>query len=130
MGSGINFRTLMLGSQEDTNSFLVSITFYSENKKKILTTVEENVYPITLKKDHLTDTATCTNWDLRKLTVYYDTETRTNKTQSKIIFRMKIICPKLDEITKDQHMESGNFSIKNDYLFDTNPLFLFRSGRF
>ena len=109
MGSGINFRTLMLGSQEDTNSFLVSITFYSENKKKILTTVEENVYPITLKKDHLTDTATCTNWDLRKLTVYYDTETRKIKTQSKIIFRMKIICPKLDEITKDQHMESGNY---------------------
>ena len=112
----------MLGSQEDTNSFLVSITFYSDNKKKILTTVEENVYPITLKRDHLTDTATCTNWDLRKLTVYYDTETRKFKTQSKIMFRIKIICPKLDGITKDHHMESGNFSILNDNQFDQKSI--------
>ena len=103
LGSGINFRTVMLGSQEDTSPFQVSITFYQENDKKI-TTIEEGVFPITKEKY-----VHCTNWDLKKLTEYYDTETREDKTQSNIMFRMKIICPKLDEIAKDQHMESGNF---------------------
>ena len=41
------------------------------------------------------------------LTEYYDTESREFKKQSEIIFTMEIISPKLDEIAKDQHVESG-----------------------
>ena len=111
----IAFRTVMLGFQEDTIPFQVTVTFYQENDKKI-TTTEEIVYPITKPVDD-TFFETSTNWNLKKLTEYYDTESREIKSQSKIMFRMKIISPKLDEIAKDEHMamamadkESGNFS--------------------
>ena len=103
----IAFRTVMLGFQEDTIPFQVTVTFYQENDKKI-TTTEEIVYPITKPVDD-TFFETSTYWSLKKLTEYYDTESREIKTQSKIMFRMKIISPKLDEIAKDQHMESGNY---------------------
>ena len=108
----IAFRTVMLGFQEDTIPFQVTVTFYQENDKKI-TTIEEIVYPITKPVDD-TFFETSTNWNLKKLTEYYDTESREIKSQSKIMFRMKIISPKLDEIAKDQHMESGNFSKLKD----------------
>ena len=101
----IAFRTVMLGFQEDTIPFQVTVTFYQENDKKI-TTTEEIVYPITKPVDD-TFFETSTNWNLKKLTEYYDIETREVKTQSKIMFRMKIFSPKLDGIAKD--MESGNF---------------------
>ena len=108
----VAFRTVMLGFQEDTIPFQVTVTFYQENDKKI-TTTEEIVYPITKPVDD-TFFETSTNWNLKKLTEYYDTESREIKSQSKIMFRMKIISPKLDEIAKDQHMESGKFSKLND----------------
>ena len=50
---------------------------------------------------------TSAQFHLKNLTSYYDTETREIKNQSKIIFTMKIVCPKLDEIAKDQNVESG-----------------------
>ena len=103
----IAFRTVMLGFQEDTIPFQVTVTFYQENEKKI-TTIEEIVYPITKPVDD-TFFETSTNWNLKKLTEYYDTESREIKSQSKIMFRMKIISPKLDEIAKDKHMDSGDF---------------------
>ena len=103
----IAFRTVMLGFQEDTIPFQVTVTFYQENDKKI-TTTEEIVYPITKPVDD-TFFETSTYWSLKKLTEYYDTESREIKTQSKIMFRMKIISPKLDEIAKDKHMDSGDF---------------------
>ena len=65
------------------------------------------VYPITKEKNKIFDTST--HHPLNQLTEYYDTETREFKKKSKIIFNMKIISPKLDDIAKDQHVESGNF---------------------
>ena len=47
----IAFRTVMLGFQEDTIPFQVTVTFYQENDKKI-TTTEEIVYPITKPVDN------------------------------------------------------------------------------
>ena len=46
---------------------------------------------------------------MKKLTKYYDTETREFKNQDKIIFTMEIVSPKLDEIVKDERerIESG-----------------------
>ena len=38
---------------------------------------------------------------------YYDAKTREMKNQPKIDFSLKIFSPKLDEIAKDQHFESG-----------------------
>ena len=100
------FRTLMLGFQEETIPFQVSITFFHENDKP-LPTHGDIVYPITKEKDTIFKTSA--SYHLDKLTEYYDTETREFKKKSKIIFNMKIISPKLDDIAKDQHVESGNF---------------------
>ena len=100
------FRTLMLGFQEETIPFQVSITFVHENDKP-LPTHGDIVYPITKEKDTIFKTSA--SYHLDKLTEYYDTETREFKKKSKIIFNMKIISPKLDDIAKDQHVESGNF---------------------
>ena len=106
------FRTLMLGFQEETIPFQVSITFFHENDKPF-PTHGDIVYPITNEKDIIFQTST--HYPLLKLTEYYDTETRVFKKQSKIIFNLKIISPKLDEVAKDQHMESGNLFIVAEY---------------
>ena len=99
------FRTLMHGFQEETTSFQVSITFFHENDKP-LPPIGDIVYPITEGKD--------TNFEtligLKKITKYYDAETREFKNQSKIIFTLEIISPKLDEIAKEERerrIESG-----------------------
>ena len=75
-----------------------------ENDKP-LPTIGEIVYPITKEKDTISETSA--HYHLNKLTEYYDTETREFKKQSKIIFNMNIISPKLDEVAKDQNVESG-----------------------
>ena len=98
------FRTLMLGFQEETIPFQASITFFHENDKP-LPTSGGIVYPITKEKSKIFETST--HYHLNQLTEYYDTETKGFKKQSKIIFNMKIISPKLDEIAKDQNVESG-----------------------
>ena len=43
---------------------------------------------------------------MKKLTEYYDTETKKLKKQSKIKFNMKIICPKLDKVAKYKNYEN------------------------
>ena len=98
------FRTLMCGFQEETIPFQTSITFFNENDKP-LPPIGDIVYPITKEQDTIPETSV--QCHLNKLTKYYDTETREFKKQSKIIFDMKIICPKLDEVAKDQNVESG-----------------------
>ena len=65
----------------------------------------DNAYPITKGKDSILETSI--QCHLKKLTEYYDAKTRELKKQPKIDFSLKIISPKLDEIAKDQHFESG-----------------------
>ena len=100
------FRTLMLGFQDDTIPFQVLITFFHENDKPF-PPIGDFVYPITDGKD--TNFETSAYFNLKKLTKYYDAETKEFKRQSKIIFTMKIISPKLDEVAKDKEMKSGKF---------------------
>ena len=99
----LNIRTLMLGLQEEAIPFKVSITFFLENGENFK--MEDKVYPITEGKDSILETSM--NCHLKKLTKYYDAKTRELKNQPKIDFSLKIISPKLDEIAKDQHVESG-----------------------
>ena len=94
----LNIRTLMLGLQEEAIPFKVSITFFLENGDNLK--IEDKVYPITEGKDSFLETSM--NCHLKKLT-YYDAKTR----RLIIDFSLKIISPKLDEIAKDQHFESG-----------------------
>ena len=99
------FRTLMHGFQEETTSFQVSITFFHENDKP-LPPIGDIVYPITEGKDTNFETLV----GLKKITQYYDTESREFKNQSKIIFTLEIISPKQDEIAKEERerrIESG-----------------------
>ena len=94
----------MLGFQEETSPFQVSITFFHENDKP-LPAIGDIVYPITEDKDTIFKTSI--NCHLEKITKYYDSETREFKSQSKISFIVRIISPKLDEIAKDRRVESG-----------------------
>ena len=96
----LDFRTLMLGFQEDTTPFQMSVTFFNENDKPI-TSIETIIYPITEGKDKNFETSNIVN--LKRLNRYYDAETKEFKNQSKIIFTMKII--KFDEGAKGQHFE-------------------------
>ena len=96
-------RTLILGFQEEAIPFEVSITFYLENGKNF--EFKDNVYPITKDIDSIFETSM--QCHLKKLTKYYDAKSRKIKNQPKIDFCLKIISPKLDEIAKDQHFESG-----------------------
>ena len=98
-------RTLILGFLEEAIPFEVSITFYLENGKNF--EFKDNVYPITEDIDSILETLM--QCHLKKLTKYYDAKSREIKSQLKIDFCLKIISPKLDEITKDQHFESGTY---------------------
>ena len=93
----------MLGLQEEAIPFKVSITFFLENGDNLK--IEDKVYPITEGKDSFLETSM--NCHLKKLTKYYDAKTRRLIIPTKIDFSLKIISPKLDEIAKDQHFESG-----------------------
>ena len=99
----LNVRTLMLGLEEDAIPFKFEMTFFLENGKNFK--IEDNVYPIT--KDRNSILKTSMQCHLEKLTEYFDAKTGDIKNQSKIDFCLKIISPKLDEIAKDQHFESG-----------------------
>ena len=87
------FRTLMFGLHEEVIPFEVSITFILENGKRFK--IENEVYPITEKKDTILETSM--QCHLKRF-----------KNQPKIRFAMEIISPKLDKVAKDQHYESGN----------------------
>ena len=97
-------RTLILGLQEEAIPFKVSITFFLENGENF--EIKDKVFPITKGKDTILETSM--NCHLKRLTEYYDANTREHKNQSKIDFTLKITSPKLDEIAKDQRVESGN----------------------
>ena len=98
-------RTLMLGFQDEAIPFKVTITFFLENGENF--EIKDNVHPITEGKDSILKTSM--QCHLEKLTKYYDAKTRELKNQPKIDFCLKIISPKLDEIAKDQHFESGMY---------------------
>ena len=110
-------RTLMLGFQEETIPFKVEITFFLENGENFK--FEDKVYPITKGKNSILKTSMHCHFE--KLTEYYDAKARELKTQTKIDFSLKIISPKLDEIAKDQHIESGTYCLKkNPFEFENN----------
>ena len=100
-------RTLILGFQEEAIPFKVSLTFFLENGERFKH--EDKVYPVTEGNDSILKTSM--SFHLEKLTKYYDAKTRELKNQPKIDFTLEIISPKLDEIAKDQHFESGMYSI-------------------
>ena len=113
----LNVRTLMHGFQEETIPFKVTITFFLENGENF--EFKDNVYPITEGKDSILETSM--NCHLKKLTKFYDAKTGELKNQPKIDFCLKIISPKLDEIAKDQHIESGTYCLKkNPFEFENN----------
>ena len=109
-------RTLILGLQEEAIPFKVSVTFFLENGENFK--FEDKVYPITKGKNSILKTSM--QCHLEKLTEYYDAKTREIKNQPKIDFCLEIISPKLDEIAKDQHFESGKYFFLKNYIFFKN----------
>ena len=44
---------------------------------------------------------------VKRLTQYYDVQSKEFKNQGFVEFEMKVTCPKLDEVAKDEKVESG-----------------------
>ena len=96
-------RTLMLGFQVETVPFEYSIIFFRENDKPY-PSIGDIVYPIA--EDKTLFPGKSIQYPIEKLTEYYDTGAKEFKIQSKIIFTMKIINLKLDEVAKDKNMNN------------------------
>ena len=98
-------RTMILGFQEEAIPFKVTVTFYLENGENF--EIKDKVFSITKGKDTILETSM--GCHLNRLTEFYDANTREYKNQPKIDFSLKITSPKLDEIAKDQCVESGKY---------------------
>ena len=103
---------MIANSIHNSKKLTVLITFFLENGENFK--FEDKIYPITEGKDSILETSM--NCHLKKLSKYYDVKTKELKNQPKIDFCLKIISPRLDEIAKDQHVESGIYI--NAYIFE------------
>ena len=122
-----DFRIVMLGKEEDVVPFKFLITF-SVGNEKFSSTFEwqDNIYSINCNKCFLTNGEQCAIFSLKKLTEYFDIESKAYKIQPYIQFNLKIFCPNLnlevanevqiyanpckidevDDLTSDVNMES------------------------
>ena len=96
----------MLGPKESAISFKVYLTFFLENGFQF--SIEDRVYPIT-ENDKEEDFSIVM---LKKVIEYFDAKTLEYKKQDEIIFDLKVVNEKLDEIAKDKKnsVESGSFN--------------------
>ena len=98
----LSFIVMMNGFQDEAQHFKVSISFFNYLNGKVYS-VHDCVHSITKEdyKDYISLTP------LKKITEYYDPKTDEFKEQEKIHFTLKISNEKLDEIAKDEKVESG-----------------------
>ena len=95
------------GNQDEINSFEVLVKFWI-NGRTILT--KDFVIPIRVSKIGFRFGCNDENdmvIPVKKVTQYYDVQSKESKNQEFIEFEMKVTCPKLDEIAKDENVESG-----------------------
>ena len=90
---------------EEASSFNATISFFINGKCS--QTMCDLAKPMNTEKTLLTSGKFGMSFVLRKLTEYFDHETKNYKNQDYIEFQLKITCEKLDEIAKDENVESG-----------------------
>ena len=100
----LHFWVVGHGDQAEIDSFEFDVTFY-RNGKKLL--VSDFVKLIDIDKNLLTSGQDGVMIPVKNLTQIYDFKSNEFKDQGYIEFQMKITSEKLDEIAKDENVESG-----------------------
>ena len=94
----------MLAFPEDVKYYKYSISFHVGEERNALT-IEDFVYSVCHNEMCYPDK--CLRIPTEKVTKYYDPDTKEFKTQEKVRFTLKITNAKLDEVRKDESIESG-----------------------
>ena len=100
----LHFWVIGYGNQAEINSFDVNVKFFVNGRKL---TVSDIVKPLDIDKKMLTSGQEGMMVLVKNLTQYYDVQSNMFKDQGFIEFHMKITSEKLDEIAKDERIESG-----------------------
>ena len=103
-GKLLHFWVVGQGNQDEINSFEVWVKFWI---KRRTTVAHDFVKPINSNKGILTSGQNGIVIPVEKLTQYYDVQSKGLKNQEFVEFEMKVTCPKLDEVAKDENVESG-----------------------
>ena len=101
----------MFAYPDEVQCYKFSISFHVEEERNALT-IEDFVYSVCRAHDNMViEVIDIDNCLIRipseKVTKYYDPDTKEFKTQEKVRFTLKITNAKLDEVRKDESIESG-----------------------
>ena len=97
----------MMAYPDEVHFYKFSISFHVGEVRNALT-IEDFVYSICKAHDDMVDIDNClVRIPSEKVTKYYDPDTKEFKTQEKVRFTLKITNAKLDEVRKDESIESG-----------------------
>ena len=103
-GSVLHVWVVGYGDQTEISSFDYALEFYV-NEKKFSST--DTVKTIDTEKKLLTSGQDGIMVPVKKLTQYYDVQSEELKKQGFIEIQVKVVSEKLDEIAKDENVESG-----------------------
>ena len=92
------------GDQTEINSFEVTVKFWINGRT---TFAHDFVMPIDSPKIANLIGEECLTFPIKRIAQYYDVQSNEFKDQEYVEFEMKVTSPKLDEIAKDEHIESG-----------------------
>ena len=100
----LHFWVVGHGDQTEINSFKVRMQLFVEGRDLL---IEDFVKSIDIEKKFLTSGQQGMMVPVKNLTQYYDVQSKEFKDQEYIEIQMKITSEKLDEIAKDENVESG-----------------------
>ena len=97
----------MIAYPDEVHFYKFSISFHVGEERNALT-IEDFVYSICRAHDGMVNIDKCVvRIPSEKITRYYDPDSKEYKTQEKVRFTLKITNAKLDEVRKDESIESG-----------------------
>ena len=103
-GNMLHFWIIGHCDEIEANMFEASISFFYNGKWNQL---GDTVKPIDIKKGLLKNGESGLTFPVETLTQYFDRQNNVRKNSDEIEFKLEIICEKLDEVAKDQNVESG-----------------------
>ena len=104
-GNTLHFWVVGHCDEVEANMFEASISFFYNGKWN--RALMDNVKPIDMDKQSLKNGEFGLIFPLKTLTQYFDHQAKVRKNHDMIEFELKIVCEKLDEIAKDENVESG-----------------------
>ena len=104
-GNMLHFWIIGHCDEVEASMFEASISFFYNGKWN--RALMDNVKPIDMDKQSLKNGEFGLIFSLKTLTQYFDHQAKVRKNHDMIEFELKIVCEKLDEIAKDENVESG-----------------------